>query len=88
MSLANSGTDQNQVVRLVVEDTQDSAGTAVYRTVSGFEGGGRILRRAFIQNPTTSPTYWCDSWKFATSTGSRRFPTGPLNTEIPAPTPA
>jgi RHS repeat-associated protein len=74
MSLPNSATDQNQVVTLTVEDTQDSAGTAVYRTVIGLDGSGRMLRKAFIQNPTSSPTYWCDSWKFATSTGSTALP--------------
>jgi hypothetical protein len=74
MILANSASDQNQVVNLLVEDTQDSAGTAIYRTVYGFEGNGRLLRRAFIQNPTGSPTYWCESWKFATSTGSTTLP--------------
>ncbi len=33
-----------------------------------------MLRKAFIQNPTTSPTFWCDSWIFATSTGSTALP--------------
>ena len=74
MFLSNSATDQNQAIRLVVEDAQDSAGNAVYRTVFAFEGNGRLLRRAFIQNPTTSPVYWCDSWVFATSTGSSALP--------------
>jgi RHS repeat-associated protein len=66
MNLLNSG-GQNEVIRLVVEDTQDSAGNAIYRTVFGFEQNGRMLRRAFIVNPTTSPTYWCDSWVFSTA---------------------
>ncbi len=35
--------------------------------------GGK-LRQAFIQNPLSSPTYWCDSWIFATSTGSTTLP--------------
>jgi RHS repeat-associated protein len=74
MSLANTATDQNQVVALCVEDTQDSAGTAVYRTVTGFDGSGRMLRQAFIQSPITSPTYWCDSWTMATATGSTALP--------------
>ncbi|HEV8072384.1 MAG TPA: RHS repeat-associated core domain-containing protein [Planctomycetaceae bacterium] len=74
MLLPNSISDQNQVIRLVVEDTQDSAGSAVYRAVFGFEQNGRMLRRAFIQNPVTTPTYWCDSWVFATSTGSTALP--------------
>lgn len=67
MSLPNSTSNSNEVVSLVVEDTQDSAGTAVYRTVMGFENTGRILRKAFIQSPESSPTYWCQSWTFATS---------------------
>src|SRR5579862_5428604 len=33
-----------------------------------------MLRRGFIQNPETSPTYWCDSWTMATSTGSTALP--------------
>ncbi len=74
LSLPNSTTDQNQVVSLVVEDTQDSAGNPVYRHVLGFENSGRMLRKAFIQNPSSSPTYWCDSWTFATSTGSTSMP--------------
>jgi RHS repeat-associated protein len=74
MSLANTASDQNQVVTLVVEDTQDSAGNAISRTVRGLDGSGRLLRRAFIQNPTTSPTYWCDSWLYATATGSTALP--------------
>jgi YD repeat-containing protein len=67
MSLPNSTTDQNQVVSLVVEDTEDSAGNAIYRTVYGFENSGRMLRKAFIQNPETSPTYWCESSTFLTT---------------------
>jgi len=74
MSLANSATDQNQVVTPVVEDTQDSAGNAISRTVTGLDGGGVMLRRAFIQNPISSPTFWCHSWVFATSTGSTALP--------------
>jgi hypothetical protein len=74
ITLPNSLTDQNQAVWLVVEDTQDSAGNAVYRKVMSFENGARMLRQAFIQNPVTSPVYWCDSWTFATSTGSTALP--------------
>jgi RHS repeat-associated protein len=74
MSLANTASDQNQVVTLCVEDTQDSAGNAISRTVFGVDGNGRILRKAFIQNPITSPTFWCDSWVYATSTGSTALP--------------
>jgi RHS repeat-associated protein len=73
-SLPNSTTDQNQVVLLVVEDTQDSASNAISRSIFGFENRGRMLRRAFIQNPLTTPAYWCDSWTIATSTGSTTMP--------------
>jgi RHS repeat-associated protein len=47
---------------LVVEDTQDSTGSGIYRIVYLFDTTGRVTRRAFIQNPTTSPIYWCESW--------------------------
>lgn len=67
MSLPNSASNQNEVVSVVVQDTQDSGGTPVYRTVYGFENMGRVLRKAFIQSPESSPTYWCESWKFQTS---------------------
>jgi RHS repeat-associated protein len=71
MTQHNSGsTGENAVGPLVVEDTQDSAGNAIYRTVFGFNSNGRMCRRAFIQNPLTSPTYWCDSWIFSTTTGA------------------
>jgi RHS repeat-associated protein len=74
MTLPNTATDQNQVVNLCVEDTQDSAGSAIYRQVFGLDGSGRTLRRAFIQSPIVSPTYWCDSWTFATATGTTALP--------------
>jgi RHS repeat-associated protein len=70
MSINNNPLNQNEVVTLVVEDTQDSAGNAIYRIVYGLDGNGRILRRAFIQNPVTSPTYWCESWTFTSSTST------------------
>ncbi len=79
--LSNSSADQNGVTRIIVEDTTDSAGNPMYRTVYGTQGdvgdgasGGRMLRRAFIQSPISSPTYWCESWTFATSTGSTTLP--------------
>jgi RHS repeat-associated protein len=72
MSLPNTA-NQNAVTTLVVEDTQDSAGNAVYRTVMGFESTGRMLRKAFIQNPESSPAYWCESWTFATSAAIYRL---------------
>jgi RHS repeat-associated protein len=75
ISLPNSTTDQNQVTSLVVEDTQDSSGNPVSRKVMGFENNGKQLRKALIQNPTGgSPTFWCKSRTFATSTGSTSLP--------------
>jgi RHS repeat-associated protein len=75
MTLPNSATDQNQVVSLVVEDTQDSGGNPLRRKVMGFENSGRLLRKAVIQNPTgATPTYWCTSRTFATATGSTSLP--------------
>jgi hypothetical protein len=68
--LNGTSTDPNVVVRLVIEDTLDSAGTAVYRTIHGLENSGRSLRQAFIQDPTGTPAYWCESWTMATSTGA------------------
>ncbi|MEZ6032037.1 MAG: RHS repeat-associated core domain-containing protein [Planctomycetaceae bacterium] len=57
----------NEVTQLVIEDTQDSAGTAVYRTIWGLNKDGRQLRKVFIEAPTGTPRYWCESWTLATS---------------------
>ncbi|MEZ6032023.1 MAG: RHS repeat-associated core domain-containing protein [Planctomycetaceae bacterium] len=57
----------NEVTQLVIEDTQDSAGTAVYRTIWGLNKDGRQLRKVFIDDPTGTPRYWCESWTLATS---------------------
>jgi hypothetical protein len=66
--MGNNGSfDPNVVERLTVEDTQDSAGNALYRKVFCLDNDARLLRRAFIQDPVGSPTYWCESWAFATS---------------------
>jgi hypothetical protein len=51
MGLANTASDPNQVMWLCVEDTQDSAGNAIYRTVFGLEDLDRVLRRAFHPEP-------------------------------------
>ena len=54
----------NSVERIVIEDTLDASGTAVYRQVHGVNESGRLLRRALIEDPTaSSPSYWCESWK-------------------------
>ena len=75
----SASSNQNIVTRLVVEDTTDSAGTGIYRTIYGLDGDDdgaapHLLRRAFIHSPVASPTFWCDSWIFATSTGSTALP--------------
>ncbi|WP_339910566.1 RHS repeat-associated core domain-containing protein [Symmachiella dynata] len=59
--------DQNEVTRLVIEDTEDADGTAVYRTIWGLNEDGRQLRKVFIEDPTGTPNYWCESWTLATS---------------------
>ncbi|QDU44544.1 tRNA3(Ser)-specific nuclease WapA precursor [Symmachiella dynata] len=65
--------DQNEVVRIVVEDTEDSNGTARYRTVYGLSDTGRLLRKAFVEDPVGSPSYWCESFKMATTGKSARL---------------
>ena len=66
-SLSQGTVDQNEVVRIVIEDTEDSNGSAHSRTVYGLNETGQQLRKAFIDDPTGTPTYWCESWKLATS---------------------
>jgi RHS repeat-associated protein len=44
--------DPNLIVSLVVEDTQDSSGTPVRRTIYGLNSWGNELRRIVIANPT------------------------------------
>lgn len=53
--------DQNEVVRLVVEDTTGGDGQGKYRVVYGFNDNGHELRKAFIQDPAGSPLFWCES---------------------------
>jgi RHS repeat-associated protein len=52
---------------LVIEDTQDTFGSAIYRTVYGLNEMGQLLRKAFISDPVGSPQYWCESTKLATT---------------------
>jgi hypothetical protein len=66
-----TGIPQTQYI--VVEDTVDSAGNGAYRTIYGL-GSARLLRRVIVQNPTSSPVFWCESWVFATATGSTSLP--------------
>src|SRR5262249_4087745 len=73
MDLNNGPTfADNETKRLVVEDTKDSSG-AQYRKVYGLNSTGRKLREVFIDNPASSPKYWCQSWTLVTS------PTNALN---------
>ena len=65
--LSQGTVDQNEVVRIVIEDTEDSNGSAHSRTVLGLSDGGQKLREAFIDDPTGTPTYWCQSWVMATT---------------------
>ena len=66
-SLSQGTSDQNEVTRILIEDTQDGTGTAVSRTIYGVNDTGRQLRKAFIQDPVGSPKYWCESSKMATT---------------------
>lgn len=62
LDLAQGATiDQNEVVRIVIEDTEDADGVAQYRRVYGFNDTGRMLREVFIEDPTGTPSYWCKS---------------------------
>ncbi len=62
LGIGNGSTNHNVGSRLIVEDTQDSAGNPIYRNVMTLETTGRKLRHVFIQSPTSSPKYWCESW--------------------------
>ncbi len=74
MDLAQGATlDQNEVVRLVVVDTEDTDGNTDSRSIYGLNDGGRRLRKVFIDDPTGTPTYWCQSWKLATSGKEHRL---------------
>ena len=55
----------NDVVWLAIEDITDSSGTAVKRTVWGFNDSGQVLREAVIEDPTGAPKYWCISKVFS-----------------------
>jgi RHS repeat-associated protein len=64
----NGGLDSTasatQARRIVIEDTQDADGNAVYRKVMSFNGQGYKLREALIENPLaeTQIKAWCTSW--------------------------
>ncbi len=50
------------------EDTEDSAGNEACRRIYGLNKQGKVLRRAFIEDPmATTLTAWCDSVKINSS---------------------
>ena len=49
------GTDLSEVVRIVIEDTEDADGTAISRKITGMNYKGATLREALIEDPTVSP---------------------------------
>ena len=61
--------DENEVVRLVVEDTIDANGNGLFRTVYGLNDAGRMLRQVRITDPAGSPNFWCESWKMVVADG-------------------
>ncbi len=65
--------DQNEVTRLVIEDTEDSDGNAHHRRILGLNDQGRRLREVFIDDPTGTPVYWCESWSMATTGMANRI---------------
>jgi hypothetical protein len=52
----------NEVVRIVIEDTIDADGNGVRRTIWGINNEGRNLREATIIDPDGTPKFWCRSW--------------------------
>ncbi|MEM8667442.1 MAG: RHS repeat-associated core domain-containing protein [Planctomycetota bacterium] len=62
-----TSTDPSEVVRLVIEDTEDGADprNAIYRKVYGLNDKGIAIREAFIEDPTVSTLrVWCESRVF------------------------
>lgn len=70
--------DDNEVKYLVVEDATDPTGPQ-HRTVYGLNSEGRKLRDVFIDNPVSSPKFWCQSWTLnATSDWNNAMSPKPL----------
>jgi len=68
MSLYQGATlDQNEVTRIVIEDTVDANGNAAYRKIFGLNDSGWTLREVLIDDPVGSPQYWCKSTVMSTS---------------------
>ncbi|NLE36864.1 MAG: hypothetical protein GX621_02440, partial [Pirellulaceae bacterium] len=70
--------DRDDVVHLVVEDTEDSEGTPVTRTIYGLNAMGNQLRKAVVANPNDAQNLaaWCTSIKLAANqkVAERRSP--------------
>ena len=64
--------DDNEVVRLTVEDTINAHVSGMYRTVYGLNNAGRKLREVRITDPIGTPKFWCESWKFVNDSGAKR----------------
>ncbi len=68
MSLSQTQPSVSEVTRIVVEDTEDASGGEAYRRIYGLNKQGKVLRRAFVEDPTaTTLTVWCDSVKINSS---------------------
>jgi hypothetical protein len=63
----------NEVVRIVIEDTIDADGNGVRRTIWGINNEGRNLREVTIIDPAGTPQFWCRSWILSQIEDARRF---------------
>ncbi len=74
MDIAQSPAGADKVTRLVVEDTEDSAGAEVRRNVYGLNNDGILLRQALIEDPTQATLkVWCQSTTVEPSTSSDSY---------------
>ncbi|MEZ6049199.1 MAG: RHS repeat-associated core domain-containing protein [Planctomycetaceae bacterium] len=72
LDLNTTSTDANTVRRVVVEDTEDDDGNAVFRKIYGVNDTGQLLRQAITPDPVTATDFWCISQKLATSGKAHR----------------
>ena len=56
--------ETNEVVQLIIEDTEDANGIPYSRRIYGINRGGRVLREVLIDDPRVGQPskYWCQSW--------------------------
>jgi RHS repeat-associated protein len=73
MNIINQTPDDNEVSRIVVEDTIDANGIGVRRTIWGIDFQGRNLREVTIIDPAGTPQFWCRSWILSQIEDARRF---------------